>query len=294
MFFCANYANIISIMKHQKILLKSLKKALLEDRTFTLVLEDFTTTFKRLGAESEDKARFVALFVITQILRADRLTDAEIKIKNFFSDTKFKEGKIVFDLISDGLQVRTDIIFNQIKPYLQGLTGKVIDFGCGSGTVTQQLKDKLSLDIEGVDVRDFRSKNVNIKINIFNGKKVDVGDKTFDCAVLTNVIHHEAKNENVIKELSRIVKNKLVIIETVPEAKTKQEAKKDWGRMLLNDSLWNRFFNYADIPVPGTYEVPEDWVKRFSKYGWKCTTSIDLGIDQPSIQDRHHLFVFER
>lgn len=82
------------------------------------------------------------------------------------------------------------------------------------------------------------------------------------------------------------------IIETVPEANTDEEAKADWGRMLLNDTLWNRFFNYANIPVPGTYGTPFTWINRFEKYGWKRTYSKDLGFDQPTIQDRHHLMVF--
>ena len=112
--------------------------------------------------------------------------------------------------------------------------------------------------------------------------------------MLTNVIHHEKDNEKILKELNRIVKSKLVIIETVPEADTRTAAKKDWGRMLLNDTLWNRFFNYANIPVPGAYEIPSDWVRRFKKYGWKVVISEDLGIDQPTIQDRHHLLVLER
>ncbi|MEN9647956.1 MAG: hypothetical protein RLY57_760, partial [Candidatus Parcubacteria bacterium] len=126
------------------------------------------------------------------------------------------------------------------------------------------------------------------------GKIVNVVDKHYEAAVLTNVIHHEKINENILKELDRIVARKLVIIETVPVGNTPEEIVLDRERTFANDTLWNRFFNYADIPVPGTYETPEDWIKRFESYGWKTTHSEDLGYDQKSIHDVHHLLVFER
>ena len=111
---------------------------------------------------------------------------------------------------------------------------------------------------------------------------------------LPNVLHHDPDNERILKDLNDIVTHRLIVIETVPEADSEDDAKKDWGRMLLNDALWNRFFNYANIPVPGTYEIPVNWIKRFEKYGLRCIHSEDLGFDQPTIQDRHHLFVFKK
>jgi SAM-dependent methyltransferase len=200
----------------------------------------------------------------------------------------------------EGIDHRVNKIFNQISPYLKGVKGKVFDYGMGAGEVTQTLKNKLALDIEGGDVRDFRSKEVTVPFVMLNdspdtnGKIVNVADKYYEVGVLTNVIHHEKVNENILKELDRIVAKKLVIIETVPVGNTPEEIARDHERTFANDTLWNRFFNYADIPVPGTYKTPEDWIKRFESYGWKTTHSEDLGYDQKSIHDVHHLLVFER
>jgi SAM-dependent methyltransferase len=202
-------------------------------------------------------------------------------------------GQNVFQLIQAGLEQRFEIIIRQLHPHISDL-GKTIDYGCGSGTLSQMLSDRYGIDIEGVDVRDFRAETVSIPVILFDGYRVPVADKHYDSAILTNVIHHEIENEKILEELDRIVQKKLVIIETVPEAVDEASAKKDWGRMIMNDALWNRFFNYANIPVPGTYEIPANWIKRFEKYGWECTHSKDLGFDQPTIQDRHHQFVFQR
>ncbi len=277
-----------------QLLLTNLQHSLASDYTFNLVLADFTTTFQKLGCGSEDLARSVALYVISQILRAKKLADAEKAIKSYFNHTVFAGNKKIFDLIATGLATRVSIIVDEVKPHLQAAVGPVLDYGCGDGRVAQTLHDQLHVVVQGIDVRNFKAAGVSIPLKKFAGGKVPVKGNFYEYAVMTNVMHHELNNEKIIKELSRIVAKKLVIIETVPEANTAVQAKKDWGRMLLNDTLWNRFFNYADIPVPGTYETPAGWIKRFKKYGWQVAVSEDLGIDQPTIQDRHHLLVFTK
>lgn len=62
----------------------------------------------------------------------------------------------------------------------------------------------------------------------------------------------------------------------------------------MNDYLYNRLFHNADVPVPGTFETPEGWGSRFAKYGWKVKHSENLGEDQKTIKDTHHLLVFEK
>ncbi|MES2416508.1 MAG: methyltransferase domain-containing protein [Patescibacteria group bacterium] len=240
--------------------------------------------------------------VIDIISKVKTIEEAEKVIKKIFNKNEFPtkvvfskscDKKNVFELIQIGLQERFEIIFKQLRPHLKDVA-YALDYGCGSGVLTQMVYDRCGIHIEGIDVRDFRAETVSIPIHQFDGYYVPVEAQYYQCGILTNVIHHEADNEKILEELNRIVSRKLVIIETVPEADDEETAKNDWGRMLLNDTLWNRFFNYANIPVPGTYEIPSNWIKRFEKYGWKCVHSEDLGFDQPTIQDRHHLFVFER
>ncbi len=279
-------------MESNKKLLTNLQTWTDDPNTYEKVFLDYSKTFERLGADQKQANRFAEL-VLSSIKNASTIEDAESKVKKFF-ETEKVNGKTVFEMIRDGLAGRFQIMFSQLERFLDGVKGKVIDYGCGSGTFTQILHDSLGLDIEGVDVRDFRASNITVPVKVFDGYSVPVADKYYSCAVLTNVIHHEFDNEKILAELDRITAKKLVIIETVPEADNDENAKQDWGRMILNDSLWNRFFNYANIPVPGSYETPFTWIKRFEKYGWKCTHSKDLGFDQPTIQDRHHLMVFEK
>lgn len=255
------------------------------------VFKNFVDTFRNLGAKKNEATK-TAAFIFYTILEKHSLRECEKEILYFFQNQKFGYLNIL-DKIEKGLKLRTETIYSQIKKHLDGLE-KIIDYGCGSGLLAQKIKDNKNILIDAFDVRDFRSPEIKIPIKTFNGYDIPVKEKSYQGAIAIHVLHHEKDNENIIKELNRIVSKRLIIIETVPEGKTKEEAKKDWGRLFLNDVLWNRFFNYANIPVPGTYQMAPEWIERFEKYFWKCTDSVDLGFDQPTIQDRHWLLVFEK
>lgn len=221
------------------------------------------------------------------------LLESEANVQKLFGKIRVNR-KGFLDLLTQKVDNRSEIIFNQVAPYLKNLSGKVIDWGTGDGQVAQMLHEKLGLDITGVDVRDFKAGHVTIPIILFDGHHLDVRKAHYDGALLTNVLHHEKDNEKIIKELTRTVRNVLVILETVPTGDTDAEQRRDFERTFLNDVLWNRYFKNADIPVPGTYETSKDWIARFEKWGWKLSVMKDFGYDQPTVRDVHHLFVFKR
>jgi len=279
-------------MKHTEIIKERLTKGVSDPRIQEKVLADYSFTFHELGLD-ENAAKEVAAKVVSYIKESKTLEETENKVKKLFKSNN------IFELINSGLDHRVNKIIEQMKPYLVGIKGKVFDYGMGAGEVTQKMKNELGLDVEGGDVRDFRSSHVTVPFVLLsapdaNGQIVRISDKFYEAAVLTNVIHHEKVNEIILKELDRIVSRKLVIIETVPVGNTPEEITIDHERTFANDVLWNRFFNYADIPVPGTYETPDGWIRRFESYGWKVTHSENLGYDQKTIHDVHHLLVFER
>ena len=246
-------------------------------------------TFLELGVPSAE-ARVAAAEVISRISSSQSMREAELKVRELLVRTTAREGNLL-ESVQKGWRQRADKIFCQLSPLLQGTQGRVFDYGMGSGAVTQRLKEELGLDMEGGDVRDFRMPHVAVPFVALqtpspDGKIVDVPRGYYGAAVLTNVIHHEKENEIILRELDRIIRSKLVIIETVPNG--------DIERTFANDALWNRFFVDADIPVPGTFETGEGWIRRFSRYGWKCTHSENLGYDQAGLRIVHHLLVFIR
>ncbi len=260
------------------------------------VHSDFIHTFKRLGLP-HSKADKLSSQVLQILGSKNSLEHSESKILGLLEQTKIrqKNGKTLTlpQKLQEKLSNRAHLIFLQIAPHLKGIDGKVLDFGCGDGQVTHLISQKLGLDVVGIDVKHYPARHVKVPIGLFDGKKVNAKPGTYSAAVITNVLHHESENELILKELKRLRIKKLVIIETVPVGKTPKEILLDRERTFMNDHLYNRLFHSADIPVPGTYETAKGWIERFKKIGYRVSHSQDLGFDQPTIRDSHHLLVFE-
>jgi hypothetical protein len=292
-----NSSELLASEKPQYRLMKERIERSLEDQeTRQKVIEDFTYTFGRLGLTSEQSQ--VLCQKIFDLLHEPRpLRDIEADALTLFESIVVEVGNEqvnLIDILHTKLKDRADIITNQVQDHLRDITGSVIDYGAGDGQVTQQLYDRLGISIEGVDVRDYRALSVKVPIGIFEGFRVAVSDGTYQAALLTNVLHHEQDNEQILNELDRIVQNRLVVLETVPVGETEEIMEHDKDRTFMNDYLYNRLFHNADVPVPGTFETPQGWKSRFLQHGWQLTSESDLGYDQPTIKDRHYLMVFER
>ncbi|MBI5224643.1 class I SAM-dependent methyltransferase [Candidatus Micrarchaeota archaeon] len=279
-----------------EIMQERIQKILENTKLVNAVHEDFTHTFRQLGL-SNFHAKKLSRNVLWLLGENKPLKHVETKILGMLERTRVrqKNGKTLTlpQILQEKLSNRADLIFSQIAPHLKGVSGKVLDFGCGDGQVTHLISEKLGLDVEGIDVKHYPASHVNVPIRLFDGKRVYAKPGTFSAAVITNVLHHEKENELILKELKRLKIKKLVIIETVPVGKTPKEILLDRERTFMNDHLYNRLFHSADIPVPGTYETAKGWVSRFKKIGYKVSHSQDLGFDQPTIRDSHHLLVFE-
>lgn len=260
------------------------------------IKSDFEYTFQQLGLSSGQAEELCKK--IFEVISSDKpLQETEAEALKILEDATVQNeiGELtLLEVLDSKLIDRAELIFSQIKDYIKGIKGKVIDYGAGDGRVTQQLHDKLNLDVEGVDIRSYRAENITVPIKEFDGKRTEAQDGEYEAGVLTNVLHHERSNENILIELDRIVSDRLIIIETVPVGESEEEIESDKDRTFMNDYLYNRLFHNANVPVPGTYGTPEEWRRRFAKYGWKVIEEKDLGFDQPTIKDRHYLFVLEK
>ncbi|MGC9599055.1 MAG: hypothetical protein ABSE18_01580 [Minisyncoccia bacterium] len=284
----------------EEVALKTIKErielSLREPETRQKVKGDFTHTFHELGL-SPEQAKQLCENVFSLLSTDEPLPEIETEILHIFEGTKLKVGdreENLIEVLHEKLGNRARIIASQVSPYLRDIKGKVIDYGAGDGQVTQILHDKLGLDIEGVDVRSYKASEVSVPVLLFNGRRVDVGSGNYEAGLLANILHHEKDNENILNELDRIVRRRLVIIETVPVGETEDDMEGDKNRTFMNDYLYNRLFHNADVPVPGTFETPGKWIERFTQYGWKLVRERDLKFDQPTIKDRHYLLVFEK
>ncbi len=272
-------------------------RAMTSAETRRKVSNDFAYTFGQLGLDA-GRAAELRDTVFELLESGQSLLDIEAEALRRFEairlDTEDGQERSLVDVLHEKFRDRAEKIAQQVVPHLADVQGKVLDYGAGDGQVTQLLHEQLGLDIVGVDPRAYVASGVTVPVAVFDGYHVDVDSGTYDTAVLTNTLHHEKDNDRILDELDRIVAKRLVILETVPIGETGDEMEQDKDRTFMNDYLYNRLFHNADVPVPGTFETPARWIERLAEHGWKVTYQEDLGIDQPTIKDRHYLMVFER
>lgn len=256
-----------------------IRKALANTEIYNAIRADFKDTFLCTGLSVEESTTLTEK-VLTLLGQDKDLRDVEAEINTIFTETDIRQ------VLNDKVSKRSDVIYGQIERYLGDIKGEIVDYGTGDGKIAQLIHDKNGLNIEGYDVVIYPAKGVTVPMHTYDGKHIPVEDGRFDTGLLINVVHHEAQNEQILEEISRIVRRKLIIIETVPVGKSESELKIDHERTFMNDYLYNRLFHYGDnVPVPGTYETPK---------GWEVVESINLGVDQEVIKDTHHLLILEK
>ncbi len=274
----------------KELLFKRIKHIVGDQEEMKKVRSDYEKTFSSLKVKEPEK--LVALMVeIMQ--KADTLESMHRGIHGLFGYFPTFDGNSFLDALPQMFHKRVKKIMSQILPHLQGME-IVCDYGAGKGDLAKLVADNKGRFVEAWDVISFPNEKTAYPVQIFDGYKLPVDDKAYQCTYFTNVLHHIADNEKAMGEISRVTGVRLIMVETVSEGKTKQEIAEDWSRTFMNDVLWNTLFNHIDTPVPGTYDTGEKWIKRFQRYGWKCTYYQDLGYDQESIRDRHIIAVFER
>lgn len=270
---------------------------ILQDKIkYALILDDLSRILCQFGLNQE-KSSELCNTILLNYLNSETLEEG-----NKFGWQLMQKCKVLINgfenpilkLIQAEMAKRPKDKFLLLKPYLQNLKGKTIDYGAGDGVFTQNIAGNLKLDIEGVDIRSAKAPNVTIPMLQFDGAKVPVFDKYYDNGLLIQVLHHAENYPQILVELDRIVKHNLIVRENTPVGNDDNEMRQNLDRIFMLDFLYAKIFCNSNMPTPGTFFTPKDWIKMFAKYGWQCVAEIDEGFDQVFQPFRHGLWIFKR
>lgn len=171
---------------------------------------------------------------------------------------------------------RAQLIFKRIYPFLNN-SQYIVDLGCGEGLIAHLLQKK-GKNVTPVDIAN-NSVISNLKVIIYDGKKLPFARLEFESALLLTVLHHTPDPEIVFNETARVAK-RIIIIEDIYTN--------------IFQKLFNVFFDsWQNKPLRffwDSYKSDREWKKFFKDKGFKVIAT-DYFQDIPYL---HGLYVLEK
>ncbi len=129
--------------------------------------------------------------------------------------------------------------------------GEVLDVGAGRCIIAREIKKQLNVNVSCIDVVDHNE--TEMKLTIYDGKKIPFKENNFNTVMLVYVLHHCDDPISVLKECLRVCKKngRLIIFE-------------DFGFIFftyLLDWISNKLHN---VEAPLNFKKYDEWKNIFT------------------------------
>lgn len=148
-------------------------------------------------------------------------------------------------------------------------SGSVLDIGCGDGSLARAVtRIRPDLSFRGIDV--LLRPEVHIPVDLFDGNTIPFPDKSFDWAILVDVLHHTGNPDRLLAEAARVARHGIVVKDHLGDGPLALST------LRLMDWVGNRGH---DVRLPYNYLSRPQWSNLFSTSelsvtGW--TTKLGL------------------
>jgi ubiquinone/menaquinone biosynthesis C-methylase UbiE len=265
---------IFSIIRQENLILK---------KAWMRIAELAQASFADSGMSPENAAELWSR--MENILRNEAeewhsLSQLEGKLRKLYEKQKADPRQLYAQLLR-----RAERCYANIAEHLSGET--LLDFGAGSGILAKTIQHRKGMQVSLVDV-------VNYSLTALpfypyeQSAPLGFEDNCFDSALLYLVLHHADDPLHALKEVTRVTKRRLIIVEGEVEQPE---------RYLVNcflDWLHNRVVSGMDIHVPLNFQRVADWHEWFAQLGLKVMKTQLLDVDDPCAPEFHVLFVLEK
>jgi len=148
---------------------------------------------------------------------------------------------------------RSRIVIDAYRDWVSK-TDRVLDIGCGTAIVIDELRRYFKCQVVGTDLLDYRKREVPFKL-MENENRLPFRDGEFDLAIFNDVLHHCSRQDDMLREASRVAK-RVLIFEMKPTLVAK-----------ILDIFINQFYN-RKMNIPLNLKSFDGWLEYFSRLGF--------------------------
>jgi ubiquinone/menaquinone biosynthesis C-methylase UbiE len=178
--------------------------------------------------------------------------------------------------------LRAKRLYKYFMPYVNGYA-TLLDVGCGNMLVADLLQKDTGIKVNGVDVVDINLTELPHKI--FDGKKIPYKDNSLDVSLLSFVLHHVDSQKELLKEVVRVTKKRVIIIEDIYESETE----KNWIKFM---DVFGNVWTEPEMNFALNFHKDEEWLDISEKYKLKLYSK-EI-IKNKARLTRHAIYVLDK
>jgi ubiquinone/menaquinone biosynthesis C-methylase UbiE len=127
-----------------------------------------------------------------------------------------KLDSIIYDRVVSHIKLLHDFLSEHFDPSIT-----VLDIGCGKGVYFQYynqlgIRNVIGIDIDRKALRESKSQYTNVSFIVADALNIPLRSSSIDVVVLAEVLEHLNSPETCLKECHRILKEKGIILASVP------------------------------------------------------------------------------
>lgn len=189
------------------------------------------------------------------------------------------------NLIARANQRRVDGIAKAVSGLVPGVAMRVLDVGCGDGSLARQIMDLLpGSRFEGVEV--VLPSQQHVSIRQYDGVTLPFEDDAFDAVLCADMLHHTESPLAVLQEACRVARSYVIVKDHVCDSRL--------DRVILTVMDWLGNVGKG-VPMPFRFLSSDEWQTIFQELPFREVRRIDAihywGWPVRAVVDRRFHFV---